>query len=212
MWQVLSKWATTSMGWRNGQRLPGDYDLSAVAGRRKRIERVVMMRYGFRKGIIAFVFILFVCLFSGCTDRLYDYRFHPEEHIGSRWVCQELDGYFDVQDATSYTIPKKYTQGITPYAVWCTGEFTINGAKQYVQFLFGGFHVGMYFTKERYSYELEMEPVKGDRSAYNLIKGSQSNVCENGILTITVEDGGYFDTALNYTGDTLTFICTNISQ
>lgn len=170
-----------------------------------------MMKYGFRKGTLTLFLVLWACLFSGCTDRLYEYRFRPEEHVGSRWVCQELDGYFDVTDAAIYTVEEKHIpQGVSEYSEWCTGEFTINGTNQYVQFLFGGFHVGMYFTEERYSYEIEMEPVKENMSTYNLIKGPQSNMYENGILTITVEDGGYFDPALNYTGDTLTFIRTDI--
>ncbi|GEM_PF-5541498 len=119
---------------------------------------------------------------AGCVEWHYNQHFHPEEHLNTRWVCQEIEGYFDVAEDKR--------------GLWCRGEFTINGEQRPIEFNLEGVAISMSFVD--------------DHSNHNLLSGAE-DIYKDGILTITVGDDGQFDSALHYSGKKLTFIQTDIS-
>lgn len=123
---------------------------------------------------------------SGCVDWHRSVRFHPEEHLNTRWVCQEIEGYFDVFE---------YRDGIR-----CEGKFNISGEQRTIVFSLGGPLFNMAFK----------ENIVEDH--HPLIYGAVDEFYKDGVLTITMLDDGYFDPILQCPGKTLTFIQADVSS
>ena len=125
---------------------------------------------------------------SGGVDWHRSVRFHPEEHLNTRWVCQEIEGYFDVFE---------YRDGIR-----CEGKFNISGEQRIITFQLGTAVFHMQFKDESTI----------DENYHHLTNGAVDEFYKDGVLTITMLDDGYFDPILQCPGKTLTFIQADVSS
>lgn len=146
-----------------------------------------------KRKIIAIYTIILMLFLSSCVPYTNN-EFNPYEHIGTRWICQELDLYFDVNEVMiNYTNQEMYDS--PQRDIWCSGELKINGEKFFIQIVFDRFEINMYCRPDN--------RVTASKDEYIIMQATK-NRYRNGLLQIGTKDAEFFS-PLQYEGEYLSF-------
>lgn len=144
-----------------------------------------------------------ILLFSaGCV---YDQttHFHEKENIGTRWVCREVNLYFDSVEVEETLPPEPDVaepKETTVQYVWHPGQLTVNDSVHHTEVQFGyPASFSLYFaedsTRPNDAYHEDGEGIL--HGNYEL---------EDDVLTVYLATADTFTSLTGYTGDRLTFV------
>lgn len=126
-------------------------------------------------------------------------EFNPYEHIGTRWICQELDLYFDVNEVMiNYTNQEMYDS--PQRDIWCSGQLNINKVKYYIRIDFNADGIIMYLQQTSLQPNSEFVRPKEE----TMLMNAYISRCRNYELQIGTKDAEFFS-PLQYEGEYLSF-------
>ena len=153
--------------------------------------------------------VCLVLIFTGCNltewynDFMGKYDDFPGFHIGTRWICQELEMFFDV-------ISFENVDGEMSTGVGKTlGKLVLDEEDYCVQAVFLHKHfIEIFMCDANYCNLPNMTPNDDEWLLYRKV----TYICENGVMVVTIDKSSYVHPMLNFTGNTLTFVCQDIPE